>query len=699
MQLLHLARRAALLLTAAWLPAAHAAPQALPRPWLPADPGSARCEAGVDGAVLRNGALRFAVAVQAGGLVPTALDNGFTVQARPLAGDLFAVLPRGGQWLPARRFRLEGPLACRPIAADPAAARAAERRAGFALEAHLSEAGTGLKVAWRGVLRDGANYVREDLRLESARDLDLARVALVELDLAGATVAGTTAGSPIVADDRFFGFAHPMAESLVLGGGARAGATPASGAGAPHGGAAVAHASAFLRRALPLRAGVPVDYEAVLGVAPAGQMRRGFAAFLEDERAAPFRTFLHYNSWFDIGYFTPYTEREAVDVIHAYEAKLVRARGVTLDSFLFDDGWDDHAHLWQFNAGFPHGFTAVRDAAAAAGAAPGMWLSPWGGYGPPREERLAAARAAGYEVDSEGLALSGPKYYALFHDTTLDLLRRYGINQFKLDGTGSPDKVTPGSAFDSDFAAAIALIGDLRAVRPDLFVNLTTGTWASPFWLLTADSIWRDGEDTGFAGTGSDRQRWITYRDAYTYGGVVRLGPLFPLNSVMLHGIVYARHAKGLDTDPGGDFADEAWSYFAAGTGLQELYISPGLLAERDWDTLAAAAKWARARAATLRDAHWIGGDPARGQVYGWAAWSPAGAVLALRNPGERPQAITLDPGAALEAPAGTASAWRATAVHGAAAAPATLQAGQAVRIELAPYEVRVWDLAPVAAR
>jgi hypothetical protein len=693
------ARLLALVLAPAWLTAADAATQTLPRPWLPLDPGAVRCEAGPDGAFLRNGALRFTVAVQAGGLVPTALDNGFTARAHPLAGDLFAVLPRGGQWLPARRFRLDGPLACRPVAANPVAARAAERRPGAALEAHLSESGTGLKVEWRAVLRDDANYVRENVRLDTARDLDLARVALIELDLADATVAGTTAGSPIVADDRFFGFAHPMAESLVLGGGANAAATAAASAGGAAAGAATSHASAFVRRALPLRANVPVDYAAVLGVAPAGQMRRGFAAFLEDERAAPFRTFLHYNSWFDIGYFTPYTEKEAVDVIHAYEAKLVRTRGVTLDSFLFDDGWDDHAHLWQFNTGFPHGFAAVRDAAAAAGAAPGMWLSPWGGYGPPRDERLAAARAAGYEVDSQGLALSGPKYYALFHDTTLDLLRRYGINQFKLDGTGSPDKVTPGSAFDSDFAAAIALIGDLRAVRPDLFVNLTTGTWASPFWLLTADSIWRDGDDTGFAGTGSDRQRWITYRDAYSYGGVVRLGPLFPLNSVMLHGIVYARHAKGLDTDPNHDFADEVWSYFASGTGLQELYVSPGLLSEGDWDTLAAAAKWARARAATLRDAHWIGGDPARGEVYGWAAWSPTGAVLAVRNPGDRPQSIVLDPGIALEAPAGTAVAWRARAVHGAANAPATLQAGQPVRIELAPYAVQVWDLAPVAGR
>ena len=63
-------------------------------------------------------------------------------------------------------------------------------------------------------------------------------------------------------------------------------------------------------------------------------------------------------------------------------------RGVTLDSFLFDDGWDDTSKLWQFHAGFPDGFTPLKEAAAKFGAAPGVWLSPWGGYGAPRAARL-----------------------------------------------------------------------------------------------------------------------------------------------------------------------------------------------------------------------------------------------------------------------------------------------------------------------
>ncbi|NJD30812.1 MAG: enterotoxin [Gammaproteobacteria bacterium] len=650
------------------------AADALPPPWLPKDAGAARCVADGSSARLENDAVGFSVDSRSASLRPVALENGFVARTTRLQGELFTITLRADKSKRlASQFRLEGALACRPVVAMPGAARAADRRAGQSLEGSLSDPVSGLKVRWRALLRDGSNYVREELELLAPGGADLSAVALLELDIPGSRVLGTVSGSPVVTDTEFFGFEHPMADARVIDG----------------------HAGSWLRRALPLRAGVPARYSAVLGVAPRGQLRRGFQAYLESERAAPFRTFLHYNSWYDIGYFTPYTEAEALAVVGAFGTHLVNARGVRMDSFLFDDGWDDTSRLWQFSRAFPAGFGPLRDATAKFGAAPGIWLSPWGGYGPPRQARLATARAAGYEADDQGLALSGPRYFQLFHDTTVELLRRYGINQFKLDGTGSPDKVTPGSEFDSDFAAAIALIGDLRAIKPDLFINLTTGTWPSPFWLLTADSIWRGGDDHSFAGVGSDRQRWITYRDSDTYGGVVRLGPLFPLNSLMLHGIIYARKAQGLDSDPHGDFRDEVRSYFASGTGLQEMYVSPDLLTERNWDDLAAAAKWARANAAVLRDSHWIGGDPARGEIYGWSAWASGRATLALRNPAAHPQSFELDVGAALELPESEARTWRATPAYG-QGPTRTLDAGRRVVLTLRPFEVLVWDLAAV---
>ena len=112
-----------------------------------------------------------------------------------------------------------------------------------------------------------------------------------------------------------------------------------------------------------------------------------------------------------------------------------------------------------------------------------------------------------------------------------------------------------------------------------------------------------------------------TYRDEATYNKIVEAGRLFPLNSLMLHGVVFAKKAHHLSTDPGGDFANEVRSYFGSGTQLQELYVTPSLLSEADWDVLAEAAKWSRHNAATLVDTHWVGGDPRWLEVYGWAAW------------------------------------------------------------------------------
>ena len=398
----------------------------------------------------------------------------------------------------------------------------------------------------------------------------------------------------------------------------------------------------------------------MIGAAHPTQLRRDFLRYVELERAHPYRTFLHYNSWYDLGYFDRYNEQAAVSVVQNFGEELTRKRSVKLDSFLFDDGWDDPTTLWKFNPGFPDGMTKVAQTAANYGAAPGIWLSPWGGYDKPKQQRLASAHAQGFETNEGGLALSGPNYYRYFRDTCIEMIAKYGVNQFKFDGTGNANEVIKGSDFDSDFDAAIHLIGELREKKPDLYVNLTTGTYPSPFWLFYADSIWRGGDDHSFAGVGSDRQRWITYRDSQIYRWVVEEGPLFPINSLMLHGMIFARYAERLGSDPGHDFPDEVHSYFGTGTQLQEMYITPALLSAADWDVLAEGAKWSRDSASTLEDSHWIGGDPARLEVYGWASWSSQKAIVTLRNPSDQPQDFTANLQTLLELPVNSASAYAA---------------------------------------
>ena len=499
----------------------------------------------------------------------------------------------------------------------------------------------------------------------SKGDVDVSRFVAIDLEEPNDRIVGTVQGSPVVSDSRFMALEHPMAFSSVDSGRVQCG----------------------IERKLPIHPGSPVTYSAVVGAYRPGQLRRDFLAYLEAERPRRYKPFLHYNSWYDIGYFTPYTADQAVDRIDAFGEALTKRRGVKLSSFLFDDGWDDTSTAWRFNDGFPKGFAPLSAAAAEYGAAPGMWLSPWGGYGPPHAARVATAKRLGYEVGDDGYALSGPKYYARFHEATMGFVKEFGVNQFKLDGTGSPDRQYAGSAFSSDFDAAIALITDLRAAKPGLFINLTTGTWPSPFWTRYADSIWRGGEDHSFAGVGPDRERWITYRDGDTYHGIVQQGPLYPLNSLMLHGLIFAQHAHNLMTDPTGAFRHEIHDYFGTGTQLQEMYVTPALLSSNDWDDLAEAAKWSQANARTLVDVHWVGGDPTKLDVYGYAAWSPASAILTLRNPSDKPQTYALDLAKALEVPARAGSTalrcpWKGEAKSLTAPLDGT------VAVTLAPFEV-----------
>ena len=590
-------------------------------------------------------------------------------------GEVFSLQFDDGKTIAASQMRLTAGPAETRIAPRLAASRQAEHVAGRELCADLSARGRELTVHWCAMLRDGANYLRQEVTLKAgSAPQRIAAVRMFDFDDAGAQVTGAVRGSPLVAGDFFFAFESPLAESAASQGAV----------------------SSELKRVLPLEAGKSISYSSVIGVAAPGQMRRDFLAYVEEERAHPYRTFLHYNTWYDLG--GHYTEAQVLDRIHALGEELVRKRQVKMDSFLFDDGWDNTHSVWGIDPEFPDGFAKIHLAAEQYGFGIGVWLSPWGGYGERKKERIAAGEKAGYETVNGGFALSGPRYYNHFEQTCLTMIEKYGVNQFKFDGTGNVSTVFPGSLFDSDFSAAIHLIGRLREQEPSVFINLTTGTWPSPFWLRYADSIWRGGDDHSFDGVGSWRQRWITYRDEQTYHNIVLAGPLFPLNSLMLHGIVYGGQAEHLETDPGGDFTDEVHDYFGTGTDLQELYITPSLLSAHDWDVLAESARWSRANAQVLKDTHWIGGDPGKIEVYGWASWTPGKGIVVLRNPSDHAQTYGLDVGKAFELPPASARAYRAHSPWMAdrEAASLELRVGQAHSLTLEPFEVLTLDMTPM---
>lgn len=447
----------------------------------------------------------------------------------------------------------------------------------------------------------------------------------------------------------------------------------------------------------PILPETPVSFTTWFGTFPeTNQLRRSVNQFIDAVRPRPYKPYLHYNSWMDIGFFTPYSEQDVIGRMDEWNKEFIAGRGVALDAFLLDDGWDDRTGRWLFGPAFSNGFGKVREKADSLHSSVGLWLSPWGGYNKPRDIRVSHAKEYGFETVDGKLALSGPNYFKNFNDQIIKLIKNEHITSFKLDGMGNANSHIKGSPFASDFDASIALLHNMRSANPNLFINLTTGTDASPSWLFYADSIWRQGDDINLYGPGTPVQQWMTYRDAETWRSILRKGPLFPLNSLMYHGIVSAENAyyglEKVQTDS--DFADQVWSYFATGTQLQELYITPSMLNKAKWDTLAQAAKWSRENASVLVDTHWIGGDPTSLEVYGWASWSKDKAIFGLRNPSDKPQRYFLDLTKDFEIPAGERSQFTLKVVYGSnSTVPEEYK--NAVVITLQPLETLVFEAMP----
>jgi hypothetical protein len=611
------------------------------------------------------------------GLLARAVRDVQAGQAVVLPGEVFRVVLGDGRCYDASTLAPEGSPRVVVLAADAKAARLSDRIPGKQVELALRSSDGRLRVVWRAVARDGGNALREEIELRpEVEDLKLREVVWVDGPLPDARTAGTVDGSPVVAGHLFLGADDPMAANT----------------------AAAGKVVCRLGRNAMLRRGERLTLSFVVGATPEGQLRRGFLYFLERERAHPYRTFLHYNSWYDIMREPyPLTQASGLEAIRLFGERFIRAHGVVMDALVFDDGWDDPRTLWGFHRGFPDGFTPLTTLCKSYGTRLGVWLSPFGGYGTPREQRLEFGRAHGYETNAAGFSLAGPKYYDAFKSACVGMIRKYGVNHFKFDGIAAGMYASGGAGYVLDTEAMRRLMGELRQEDPAVYINLTTGSWPSPFWLRFADSVWRQGGDMGLAGKGPKQQQWLTYRDQETYRNIVAKGPLYPLNSLMTQGVAYSRQGTaGEPTFNSAGFKDDVRAFFGSGTGLQELYIQPGKLTTDDWRVLAEAAKWSRASADVLVDTHWIGGDPSRLDVYGYASWAPRKGVIMLRNPDDRPREFSFDVGAAFELPPGAAtqfdlrSPWADDA-----RAPLRAEAGKPLRVALRPFEVIVVDAIP----
>jgi hypothetical protein len=454
----------------------------------------------------------------------------------------------------------------------------------------------------------------------------------------------------------------------------------------------------------------------VLAVTPDARVKHWFTEYLDDIRAAPLRPYTLYNSWYDLRSaeyprVTPdhvMNEENILRIARLVRENMVEKHGITLDAFVLDDGWDVYESDWVLrSAQFPRGLAPIAAELRRTNTRLGLWVGPTGGYSF-HKKRVDWMKARGYETVGGDLWVGGPKYSDLLIRRTTDFARA-GVRYFKWDGfqflgTG-PDLGTPPGIYARRAALkrVEALVDSVRAVDPDLFLNITSGTWLSPWWLRFADQIWMGGEDYGASDVPSltTRDASITYRDLVLHEDFRRNDFWFPLANLMTHGIL-----KGtIDVqdigrgEPLSKFADEVVFYLARGVTMHELYISPDILSEGEWRVLADALRWARDRFPVLKRTEMIGGDPNRLEPYGYAHWDGARGIIAVRNPdiAAHGLTVTFDPADGLDPRAENLVLERVYPTRW--VSPDLCRAGDRVELPaLDGYAVAIYEVRPLAS-
>ena len=570
--------------------------------------------------------------------------------------ELFKVLLGDGSTVAASGMKLED-VKIVTLGEDPSAATASLRYAGKALEARFTYGD--LSITWRAVLRDGSHYLRTEMDIKAARDLSMKGIVAMNYLVAknsaytAPEVVGNTRGAILASNHIFAGLETPMGLNSCKDEGN------------------ATHIEGLWRRNTTLKAGKTWNISSVVGLVAPNQLRRSFLAYSERERAVAWRPYPVYISWYELNidrnnapapsYKGNMTVEQCADVVSHWKTHFYDKYQMAPKAFVWDDGWDQYG-TWTFNPNFPNGFDEPANEAKQMGTGIGAWLGPVGGYGQSGEYRRAYWRSKG------GMQLSNEDYYNFFIRCCTNMIDRYDFRFFKFDGISAqasaigPDEGTRG---EENAEAIISIERAVRQKRPNIFLNTTVGTWASPFWFHFTDAVWRQEGDYGEAGDqGTDRERWITYRDRLVYQNFIQRSPVCPINTLMTHGFILSRWgavSKNMDYD---GIVREMRCAFACGSGMVELYNDYKLMDEiKDnqgnagalWKDLAECIKWQQEQADVLPDAHWVGGNPWDGKkanVYGWAAWNGKKSVLTLRNPSASAQTFTTTLREALDIPA-----------------------------------------------
>ena len=232
---------------------------------------------------------------------------------------------------------------------------------GKMIETTLYSKKNDITILWRGILRDGSNYIKQEFTITTKEKLNISKLVLWELPYPQSKAMGTVRGVPIVSGNIFFGYEHPTSDISIE--------------------EEKGNIQNFTYDIL-IDSGQTVNANSIIGVLPKNQLRRAFLHYIERERAHPYHQFLHYISYYDMHYhgsgdLKRCDSDQFSEVIKNWRDKFILPYNVQFESFGFDDGWDDYENLWYIDRDlFPDEFKPQYELTKPFGSGLGFWLSP-----------------------------------------------------------------------------------------------------------------------------------------------------------------------------------------------------------------------------------------------------------------------------------------------------------------------------------
>jgi len=446
-------------------------------------------------------------------------------------------------------------------------------------------------------------------------------------------------GQPVFYKDIFLGLEYPTAENFINGGQLKIGYVVGESVKSPQ----------------------YITHKAIIGCSSSEtSLENAFMRYVRTIESNELRPVLLYNSWYDLR--NPaiaekdssgiMNESSVMRTIASFKSELYDKYQIALDAFVLDDGWDKYKSFWGVDSSrFPQGFSNIVDALKSMGTKLGLWASPFGGYSN-RDLRVNWGRKHGFETTGNFYCLAGSKYDSSFRDVMTKYVQEYKIGYFKWDGfllacNESNHGHLPGIySREASVKAYIDLMKSVRLVNPDIYLNITSGTWLSPWWLKYANCIWMQGEDYGYQEdipSITERDKAITYKDVVLWNNFQKQHLLFPMANLMTHGIIKGRfNMLGGSNESYSSFANEVMMYFGRGITMWELYVTPDKLSPDDWNSIASAVKWAKGNEKVLNMTKMILGNPEKMQPYGYLHVNGGKAIIVLRNPYVKRQKINI---------------------------------------------------------